>query len=203
MSLFKHYRHLYKEPERFTPAEARARKLTLMLEREHRFAQVPNFKSKLSALSQATPKKVLVNTRRVVNDQKAFGHKAALIAAALSQFKDTDFADPKKRAQYRDLRKQQELLRFAGKARGGQQKVTPTGGDKRRYDPTGKAYASLTSGNIAKLSLRGWSQVFRFPSVTIPCIQRHVRREVMFAKGFGGRGYRGRKRRTYASDIPC
>nr|QJB20746.1 MAG: hypothetical protein [Microvirus sp.] len=202
MSLFKHYRHFYKEPERFTPAEARARKLTLMLEREKRFAQVPNFQSKLSALSQAN-KKVLVNTRRVVNDHKAYGHKAALIAAALAQFKDTDFADPAKRAQYRDLRKKQELLRFAGKSRGGQQKVTPTGGDKRRYDPTGKAYASLTSGNIAKLSLRGWSQVFRFPSVTIPCVQRHVRREVMFAKGKAGRGYRVKHRRNWSSDIPC
>ena len=203
MGLFKHYRHLYKEPERFTPAEARAKRLSAMLEREHRFLQAPNFPERLSALSQATTKKVLVNTRRVVNDQKTFGHKAALIAAALSQFKEKDFADPKKRAQYRDLRKQQELLRFAGKSRGGQQKVTPTGGDKRRYDPTGKAYASLTSGNIAKLSLRGWSQVFRFPAVTIPCVQRNVRRQVMFAKGFGGRGYRGKKRRTWSSDIPC
>ena len=85
MSLFKHYRHLYKEPQRFTPAEARLNRLTAMLERERRFLEVPNFPELLNNLSGANSKKVFANTRRVVNDQKVSGHKAALIAAALSR----------------------------------------------------------------------------------------------------------------------
>lgn len=40
-------------------------------------------------------------------------------------------------------------------------------------------------------------------AITIPCVQRGVRREVMFAKGYAPGGHRGRHRRTPYSSIWC
>lgn len=196
-------RYYYPTPERYTLSVAREKRLNAMLAQDRRFADIANFNNRKAALFQANK---LNNALlpKAVNDQKAFGHKAALIAAALSQFSEKDLSDPAKRTQYRTLRQQQVMFRELA-SREGQAKVTPTGGDKRRYNPTGKLFAATTSGNIARLvSPRNtWVRVFKNPGSVIPCIQRSVRREVMFAKKFAGKGYKVRHRRSWSTGVPC
>lgn len=206
MGLFSKYRPQYKIPERISPEDARERRLTALLERERRFAELPNFQVKLeetrrkAALSRVTENILNENTRSDVKGGKRTRPKAASIAAALSLFTEKDFADPQRRAAYRKLRNLQ----------GGQQNVTPSGGDKRRFNPTGKDYASTIYGTLARLSgvphalhSAQWQAKFLNPSKVIPCIQRTVRREVMFARRHAGRGYHTPKRRTWASGVPC
>lgn len=199
-------KYLYPEPERFTPSEARARRLAQLLERERRFQELPNFRfvqSRLereAALSRVAKNILNENPDRVVKGSKRQSPKAASIAAALSQFTEKDFSDPAKRKQYRLLRQ----------AQSDRKNVPSNTSDKRRFDPTGKDYAKTIAGTSALVSsvvnpLRpsSWTQQFVNPMQTIPCVQRLVRREVMFAKKSAGHGYRTPKRRTWASGIPC
>lgn len=195
--------HLELERDRSTIARV---KLTKLLERDPRFADLPNFAEKLRTLSPV-PSKIdtaLSVSLNVKGSRRAL--RKDLISAALSGFTEKHFSDPAKRANYRALR-QMQLQSQELATRGGQKKVSPVGGDKRRYDPTGKGYASTRYGTIARLIgsplASSWLQVFRNPSAVIPCVQRKSRREVLFAKGKGGKGYRVRRRRTWASAIPC
>lgn len=196
----------FKEPERFSPAEARERRLTALLEREQRFAEVPNFQRKIEAArSQAQYERVHSLAKAIVDEPEKRVHKAASIAAALSQFKERDFANPQARAAYRKLRAAQEAL---NDRRGSSRNVSPSGGNKSFFNPTGKDFASTIAGTAARLS--GWTQLgeswtrsFLDRSRVLPCIQRSVRREVMFAKKYAGKGYRVRHRRSWASGIPC
>lgn len=188
----------YPEPERYSPEVSRERKLqgalqTAYKERE-RLEGV-----RLEALSQVRKKTVNLS-RTIVNERPVAGHKAASIAAALAAFSERDFANPEKRAAYRALRAQQEGLR----------KVQPPGADRRQYNP-GKAdnfgtiygtWASIGAVN-ARGPRRGWLPNFHIPASVVPCIQRAVRREVMFALGFAGKGFRTPKRRTDSSIWPC
>lgn len=206
MGLFSKYRPNYLNPERFSPEEARERRLTAMLERERRFSELPNFQVKLdevrrkAALSRVTKNILNEDAERLVKVRKQSGPKAASIAAALKMFTERDFADPQLRSAYRELRRRQ----------GGQQNVVPSGSDKRRYNPTGKDFASTIYGTLARLSgvphalhSARWQAQFLNPTKVIPCIQRTVRKEVMFAKKHAGKGYRTPKRRTWASGVPC
>lgn len=193
-------KYKYPEPERFSPTEARERRLTAMLERERRFAEVPGFMPKLDALSQARKKTVNLS-RTIVNEDKANLHKAASIAAALAQFSERDFVDPQKRAAYRALRARQEGLRNV--------QAKPV--DARQFNPTGKGgFASTIYGTIPKFGAVhargprvGWLPNFHVPTSVVPCIQRAVRREVMFALDLAGRGYRTKKKRNENSGVPC
>jgi len=207
MSLFKH-KIKYTIPERLTPAEARERRLTALLERAQRFSQVPNFQAKLQQIqAERSPGSKITKsilTEDLVpsskkHDRKTIGHKAALIAAALKQFTERDFADPEMRKAYRDLRSIQM---------GGRQKVSPSGGNKSYYNPAGKDYASTIYGTAARLGQ--WTalgaeaaRMFLNPGTVIPCIQRSVRREVMFATKKAGRGYRVKHRRSWSTGVPC
>lgn len=203
-------KYQYKTPERITPSEARERRLTGLLERERRFEEVPNF---LNVQKRIAAERSRVTTTNIVNDGKISRQKAASIAAA---FAERDFADPHKRAAYRALRKfslghtrshnelMAELTKI--KAREGQQKSTPSGGNKSYFNPTGKDFAATTSGTVARIgrAIRtSFMPSFRMPTTVIPCIQRHAQREVMFAKGHAGRGYHTKKRRNWSSGVPC
>lgn len=82
--------------------------------------------------------------------------------------------------------------------------MSPVGGDKRRYNPTGKDFASTVHGYRATFRpLDSWLPAFANPTQVVPCIQRKMRREVMFAKDKAGRGYHAKKRRTWSSGVPC
>lgn len=196
----------FKEPERFTPAEARERRLTALLEREQRFGELPNFPEKLQAArSQAQYERVHSLAKAIVDEPQTRVHKAASIAAALSQFKERDFANPQARAAYRKLRAAQEAL---NDRRGSSQKVQAAAANKSYYNPTGKDFASTIFGTAARLSGftqlgESWTRSFLNPSAVLPCIQRSIRREVMFAKKHAGKGYRVKHRRTWSSGIPC
>lgn len=197
MSLFKH-RHKYITPERLTPDEARERRLTALLEREQRFLEVQNFATTLERVRRDRSPENIKNrstvTSGILNDRQMSGHKAALIAAALRTYTERDFQDAAKRQEYRRLRTAQQEL----------ENVRAHASDRRRFNPTGKNTASTIFGTAARLV--GWNAViprFEFPAVTLPCIQRHAQREVMFAKGYAGRGYHTRKRRNWASGVPC
>lgn len=197
----------YLNPERDHTSIARVKRLTRLVADEPRFKQLPNFESRLAALSQVPKNNQQLLTRRVVNDHKAYGQTAALIAAGLSRIKDSDLSDPSKRAQYRTLRTAQIAHRELV-SKGGQAKVSPSGGDKRRYNPTGKSYAVNKYGVLASLVTNpvmssSWVQMFRNPNSVLPCIQRSKRREVMFAIRKAGKGYKVKHRRSWSTGVPC
>lgn len=193
--------------ERDTKSISRAQRLSMRLADDPRFADIPNFADRLKALSPSSTSKIDTALSQLsVKGNKRFP-QAALIAAALSSFSEKDFADPAKRNAYRELRRMQ-LNSQEPATRGGRQKVSPTGGDKRRYDPTGKDHARTRYGEFARYAVgspfaSSWMQVFRNPTAVIPCIQRKSRREVMFAKGKAGRGYKVKHRRNIFSGVPC
>lgn len=206
MSLFRN-KYKYKTPERFTPAEARERRLSSLLEKEQRFQEVPNFARQLEAVrSQAQKERVKSLAKQIVNDEAPSRQKAALIAAALKTYSERDFSNPQARADYKKLRAAQAAI-YNRRSSG---KVPPSGGNKSYFNPTGKDYASTVYGTVARLS--GWTNVvsentwvpvFARPSAVLPCIQRVVRREVMFAKQHAGKGYHTKKRRNWSSGVPC
>lgn len=194
MGYFTKYRKYYKEPERYTPDIARERRLAAVMKREA---------AGVATLSRVQLEKTVVPAWKRLNDPETKGQKAASIAAALSRFREQDFADAQARAEYRKLRNKQENLRNL-------QKVKPAGSDKRRFNPQGKDYASTIYGTAARFV----SDLSRLPRAfavakfavsgnVVPCIQRMVRQEVMFATGKAGRGYHKPKRRTFNSGVPC
>lgn len=207
MSLFSKYRPIgyqFKEPERISPTVARERRLTAMLEKDQRFRDVANFEMKLKEL-KAERSRVTIKT---INENGGITRrqKAASIAAALSTYKETDFSDPIHRANYRDLRKAQQELEYAIGSGGGRKKVNPTGFDQRSYNPGQTETAQMRSGNAARMASfvkANFLPHFKMPTEVIPCIQRTAQREVMFAKGYGGRGYKSKKRRHWHSGVPC
>lgn len=196
----------FKEPER-RPLHtvARSERLTKLLEHDPRYLEVPNFAAKLRDLSPA-PLKIDIALSKLDNNKGLKqSHRKALIAAALSGFHEKDFADPTKRANYRKLREMQ-LKSREFTSRGGRQNVS--GGDRRFYHPNRRRSAVNRYGVFAELMQNpvmssSWIQVFKNPGSVIPCIQRRERREVLFAKGKGGRGYGGKRRRSWSSLIPC
>lgn len=199
MKLSRFTKYKYPEPERYSPEVARERKLAGALQASYqdreRLERVRN-----EALSQVRKKTVNLS-RTIVKERPVAVPKAASIAAALAQFSERDFANPEKRAAYRALRAQQEGLR----------NVQAAASDKRRFNPMGEhGFASTIYGTLvgkevinARGPRLGWVPNVRMPTSVVPCIQRAVRREVMFALGLAGRGYHKKKRRTESSGIPC
>lgn len=208
MSLFSKYRAIgykFKEPERITPSEARERRLTGLLERDARFNEVRNFETKLKEM-QASRSRV---TKEILsNDRITSGQKAASIAAALKQFKERDFSDPLHRQNYSVLRQAQIDLQNAIRRRGGQRKVNQTGFDQRSFNPAGGFDNRTVTGTAARIASRVATAFFpmpsfRHPTLALPCIARHAQREVMFARGYAGKGYKTKKHRTSSSGVPC
>lgn len=153
-------------------------------------------------LSRATKQALNEPTVRV-KDRVTIGPKADLTFAALSEFRKLN-AD-----QFSNLSRD-EINRYRALRQAPQEKdrATPAGGDKRRFDPTGKDYAVTRAGSIARYAvvprLLGINaRAFAFARATMPCIQRTSRREVMFASGRAGKGYRIPHRRNSNSDVEC
>jgi len=201
MSQFSKYRQFYSIPERISNEDARANRLAAVLLKERQAA------ADYDALSQVAIKNQSILGRRPFEDPKVKGPKAVLTTAALlDQFKEQDFANPVARAAYRSLRASENAHRARSS-----QKVPPSAADKRQYNPTGKDFASTIYGTIARIT--NWTNVgdsgahfqrgFQHASQVIPCVQRDVRRQVMFAKNKAGHGYHTKKSRTWASGVPC
>lgn len=199
MRYFEKYREFYREPERVSPEIARLNRISAALERERRLQDA-------YSLSPVTSE-IVGNRRRLVEDALAERPKAASIAAALRSFKERDFADPANRLIYRQLRSRQlALVHMRQQAR---QKVSPSGADRRQYNPFESVFKSVfgtparVGGSADKLSGAHWLPKFVHPQSVVPCIQRMVRREVMFARNKAGRGYHSPKHRSWASGVPC
>lgn len=148
-------------------------------------------------------------TRNIVNGDTMSRQK---VRSPLTAFEERDFADPKKRQLYRELRNAtlasaRGLGSHANRAKaraeieragGSPQKVsTPSGANKKYYDPTGKDYAVTTSGNIARTRARllaaFWQRNmpgYRLAKKVIPCIQTKTRKQVMFAQKSAGKAYK-------------
>lgn len=76
--------------------------------------------------------------------------------------------------------------------------VRPSGADRRLFHPERGAHASTIYGTPA-MAVAGHF----LGSLAYPCVQRTMRRQVMFAAGHAGKGYRTRKRRTWTSSVEC
>lgn len=190
MGYFSKYRPYYSIPERISPENARLNRINAAL------AENLRLQERYDRLSLDV-KNTANAGRRLNQARQQFGPKADLMAAALASFSEKDFADPANRIAYRKLRAQQA----------GRQQSKPSGADKRQFNPTGYDFASTLYGGFAtigkRLTLKSALPRFHMSYSVIPCIERHVRREVMFAKKKAGRGYRTPKRRTWASGVPC
>lgn len=161
-------------------------------------------------VSRAT-REFLETADRLVKGREAGGPKVALKATALmeierrlSSFRERDFLNPQARAAYRMLRAAQAA--HDEKTRRSSGKVPPSGGNKSYFNPTGKDFASTVYGTIARIAVgpvAEWIPIFENPQRVVPCVQRDVRRQVMFAKRLAGIGHKTKKRRTWSSGIGC
>lgn len=99
--------------------------------------------------------------------------------------------------------------RLIGTAQKGQRgsnqgRAKPSGGDRRYFDfgAVGRTvFGTEAFTRVEKLDSA--RRVFLTPHLTIPCIQRAVRKEVLFARGHGGKGHRVKHRRSVFSNIGC
>lgn len=199
MREFAKYRKFYTVPERVSPEIARLNRITATLEKERTLAD-------RYSLSPVTSE-IVGNRRRLVEDALAERPKASSIEAALKTFTEKDFADPQKRLIYRQLRSRQiALSSMRSEAR---KKVPPSGADRRQFSfekdfpHTVYGTAARVGGSAHRLFGRSWLPKFLNPTAVVPCIQRMVRREVMFANGRAGRAYHVKHRRNWASGVPC
>lgn len=204
MGVFAKYRRFYVEPERISPENARLNRINSALQRETEFR---------SRLSPATLE-VLERTRRVLKDAQVGRPKAETISAALDMFEERHFADPQLRTAYRELRTLQNygpLMATRREAsqeasKGGQRKVRGFAPDFRSFWPHTEAAFDVT-GNPVRFTKflfgTSWMPMFKHAQSVVPCIERWVRREVMFAKKKAGRGYKVKHRQRWHSGVPC
>lgn len=74
--------------------------------------------------------------------------------------------------------------------------------DRRRFHPAGQnAWPSSVYGAAAQL-LKNTTPP-KFSTSSLPCVDRQIRRSVMFAKKKAGTAYHKKKRRTWRSNIHC
>lgn len=86
-----------------------------------------------------------------------------------------------------------------------QEKPKPSQADRRFYRPD-HAYVASKYGYAARVEVgdrKAAKHIFAHPELSYPCIQRSIRREVMFANKSAGKGYRRKKRWTHISEIEC
>lgn len=145
----------------------------------------------------------------------------------LAAFEERDFVDPERRSAYRALRAielgspqahaiaDRHVRSFGPIPEAGvsQRKIQPetevSGSNKKRFDPTAKLgpYAVSTSGVLARARVAGYLKNrlvpgYNLASKIVPCIDMHVRREVMFARQKAGKGYKV-KHRYNPNRVPC
>lgn len=192
---------LYKEPQRFTAAEARERRLAAAIEKSRKelegrtaplsaankvhLQRLKEFQSKFDAELKARRREVERLSKLEPSMENSRLHKAAI--SGLFQLK------------FRQL----ELLKRVSQTR--RANVYQAVAADRRYFQFGDVFNPRTIfNNIAKSSVDAVSRrSFFSPLLTVPCIQRAVRREVMFAKGHGGKGHKGTRRYNPLSSIGC
>lgn len=196
-------KYLYQEPERLSPSEARLRRVQSELDRveslerarprlspvnKFHFQRLKEFESKFSDEIDARRERVRKLSERDSNEQSLRSRsllKSAILAASNLQQRRTTLR------QRADAERRANILREAS-------------APNRRYDLPGFLNPRSIFGTEALTGMSPFHQkFFKNPLLSIPCIQRAVRREVMFAKGHGHKAHRGRRRRGPLSAIGC
>jgi hypothetical protein len=203
----------YKTPERITRSDARQRRLDAELLREAGVSAglqaAIDERNRRRGLAGAPvsgyKKKISDEIQRFLDDATVLRQKVDSRSTARSKAFVTALA--------------RERALSARLTREGFEKAKAAAADKRQFNPQGKDFASTVHGTQAAFGYlsRGLGirrdplgahrlaslPSFLNPTSLVPCIQRQERREVLFAKGKGGRGYKGKKRRTFVSGIIC
>jgi hypothetical protein len=198
MGIFRN-KYIYTLPERLSPEEARQRRFKALLEKERKALEVEparlssankfhlqklkEFESKFSAEIEA--RRVRLQKSSVLKSNPE--HPANSRLFQLLQWRST----------------LQQRAAAERRARVFQTSV----GDRRFYNPNKNDFIPKT-----RFGTNAWlkatvdevaRRMFHNPTAALPCIQRTVRREVMFARGHGGRGHKVPHRRNPLSDIWC
>lgn len=155
-------------------------------------------------------KKNSVSLSREINDflQRVYGEVNTRQKARL----DTGRA-AKRSAFLTTLNRERDLRRRLSEE--GWKKAKAAASDRRQFHPQRGDFdfqASTKYGTVADTVLRKfyypkmWAKDlprYLNPTIAIPCIQRHARREVMFAKKLAGKGYKTPHNRNNNSGVPC
>lgn len=199
-------KYTYKITERLTPSEARERRLVSLLQKERQALEV-----RVAPLSPANK----FHLNKLKEFENKFGaelearRKRALELQSLERSEYE--AARNKRAISRLFQLQQRraaLLQNAAAERRANS-VKKSFVDRRFYDPTRDdrsprpktvfgttSWLKVSLGPVARRQHRN-------PTISLPCIDRLVRREVMFAHRHAGHGHRGKRKFNPLSLIGC
>lgn len=196
--------NLYKEPERFTSSEARQRRLFAELSRQRKELEVKStrlspankfhlnklkeFEVKFGARIEYERKRADAAVRRNPSIVRSLSYKAAM--SRLLQLQQRRAALLQRAAEERRARLQARAV------------------DSRSWnpDPVVRSYPRTKFGTDAWVQLAPgvrFKQMVRSAMLSLPCLDRMARREVMFAKKKAGRGYRVKHRKGPLSAIGC
>lgn len=205
MSLFNN-KYKYKEPERLTPSETRERRLFSELERQRRLleakpaplsqvnksylSQLKEFQLKFGAELEARRKRVselAIQQKRNPSSMRSLALKAAI-------------------SRYFQLHQRQLLLMQRAAQRKRASELQKSFVDRRLFSfdvPGDPRTIFNTKAWMHRIGTKSSRRMFKNPTIAIPCIQRAVRREVMFANRKAGVGYRKKHKFNPLSMIGC
>lgn len=198
----------YSRPERFDRFEPSA--VRRRVERE--LERVRAIEDRRFALSPANQLHM-----KIINDFLAESQKAELdVRRAKERMKvapsQRNFADHKAAvSRLFNLHQRVERLRKQGATVVRSTAAKASAGDRRQFNfsssPTAvnarTVFGTEAFVKFVPVTARAAAAHFLSPAMVIPCIQREVRREVMFASRKAGRGYRVPHHRGPHSDIGC
>lgn len=196
---------LYKEPERFTSSEARQRRL---------FAELAQQRKALEARAPRLSPANISHLQRLKEFETKFGaaldeRRRRVERAAKrnpSIVRSPSYIAAMSKLLQLERRRNDLLERAAAERRKKGREARAV--DSRFYNPDRMArmWPRTDFGTDAwlKWNVKGaLRQVVRNPFLALPCVDRMVRREVMFAKKKAGKGYRKPHRRGPLSNIGC
>lgn len=199
----------YKELERFTPDEARARRFENTIARARKELEE---REAISALSQANK----THLQRLKEFESEFSARIDERRREVRRF--SNLSGPLKarealrlheaRSEYLKLSDQLSGLRSrARKEQRARTVYQASAADRRNWYPGSRFFQNPRNifGGEARRIYTSVSNKQRFINAVyaVPCVRRAVRREVMFAKGRGGVGYRVKHRINQLSNMWC
>lgn len=189
-----HYHINYTTPERFTADEARQRRLRSALERSRkelegraeRLSPANQFHlQRLKEFEARFPRVLEVRTLELKRARTLEQKRVAMLGL---------FQLHQQRAAAVQRADAERRRRYFGQAIAA----------NRNYWSPYLLNPRSTSGTEARTYVSATARrVFKNPLSAFPCIQRAVRREVIFARGHGGKGHRGKRRFNPLSAIGC
>lgn len=197
----------YKELERFSPEEARARRFESTLARTRKELED---RERLSALSQANKN----HLQRLKEFEAEFSARIDARRRQMRSVPDRPLSRLEglrlyaARSEYLNLSGQLSVLR-----RRARQEARSTllqqasAADRRNWYPGSKYFRNprdVWGGEAKRIASKVSGKSHFINSVyAVPCVRRLVRREVMFAKDKAGRGYRVKHRLNQLSNMWC